>query len=146
MTHAKTYSSWMLKFPPASQRVFLPTVPHRYTLILLILSKSIPASATLGINHPHTSTQKWWFRSTKAEIHGGNVACLRTSHQVCVDGFWDTKTFTKKTPTLSLILIIISGVCFGRWRLQKWVNGCHKTETHPGLCQFGNPAKHVPSL
>lgn len=43
----------------------LPTVPLRYSLILLILSKSIPASATLGINHPHTSTSKWWFRSTK---------------------------------------------------------------------------------
>lgn len=36
----------------------LPTVPLRYTLILLILSKSIPTSATLGIRLPHTSTKK----------------------------------------------------------------------------------------
>lgn len=53
-----------------------PAVPLRYTLILLILSKSIPTSATLGIHHPHTSTRKWCFRSTKLKSLVEIFACV----------------------------------------------------------------------
>lgn len=70
---------WWLKFFSPFQEVFFSSL-WSYTLILLILSKSIPASATLGINHPRASAMKWWFRGRNPRLESLALASLDLFH------------------------------------------------------------------